>query len=453
MIRATLFITVAAAFIFASVWLVERPGYVILTWEGWQVNTKVSVLIFTTILFLLVFCFLYRIWLGLKRTPAAIIQARQRQKRIRGYKALTQGMVAVAAGDATEARRQAQKVNGLLGEPPLTKLLSAQAAQLNGDEKSAKIYFNEMLKRPETSFLGLRGLLMQAQRNGKNTEALELAGRAHTLKPKTPWILKTLFDLQLKEGEWRQALNTLDQAIKNKAFEQTQGKKLRTAVLLACSLKAEKEKKFNDAFSYAKKAQNERKDYLPAIVILARFMQKTGKTRAMENLIEETWGSTPHPLLAKYYADVPKAKDALSIVKRMENLREKNLDHSESRIALAQSLIEAKIWGAARTLLEELGLKEAPARVCRMMAKLEEGQNQDTQKAHYWWVRASDAAPDPTWVCDDCGSVPPAWTPVCSRCDAVGTFDWRTPEHKKPVSLAFNPEPEIIVPEYLRQKQ
>ena len=111
MIRATLFITVAAAFIFASVWLVERPGYVILTWEGWQVNTKVSVLIFTTILFLVVFCFLYRIWLGLKRTPAAIIQARQRQKRIRGYKALTQGMVAVAAGDATEARRQAQKVN------------------------------------------------------------------------------------------------------------------------------------------------------------------------------------------------------------------------------------------------------------------------------------------------------------------------------------------------------
>ena len=150
MIRATLFIFVASAFIFASVWLVERPGYVILTWEGWQVNTKVSVLIFITILFLVVFCFLYRIWFGLKRTPAAIIQARKRQKRSRGYKALTQGMVAVAAGDATEARRQAQKVNGLLGEPPLTKLLSAQAAQLNGDEESANSdsFSNELLDHP-----------------------------------------------------------------------------------------------------------------------------------------------------------------------------------------------------------------------------------------------------------------------------------------------------------------
>jgi len=452
MIRATLFILVAAAFIFAAVWLVERPGFVVFTWEGWQVSTKVSVLIFIIILGLAVFCFFYRIWLGLKRTPAAIIQTRQRRKRDRGYKALTQGMVAVAAGDAAEARRQAQKANGLLGEPPLTKLLSAQAAQLNGDEESAKIYFNEMLKRPETAFLGLRGLLMQAQRNGKNTEALELAERAHTLKPKTPWILATLFDLQLKEGEWRQALKTLDQAIKNKAFEQAQGKKLRTAVFLACSLEAEKEKNFTDALSYAKKARTERKDYLPAIVMLAGFMNKTGKTRAMENLIEETWGSTPHPLLARYYADVQKSKGALAIVKRMEDLRKKNLNHPESRIALAQSLIEAQIWGAARALLEGLGLEEVPARVCRMMAKLEEGQNQDMEKAHYWWVRASDAAPEPTWVCEDCGAVRPTWTPLCSRCDAVGTFDWRTPEHTKPVSLAFNPEPGVIVPELPKTK-
>ena len=125
---------------------------------------------------------------------------------------------------------------------------------------------------------------------------------------------------------------------------------------------------------------------------------------------------------------------------------------SESHIALAQSLIEAQIWGAARALLQGLGLEEVPARVCRMMAKLEEGQNQDMEKAHYWWVRASDAAPEPTWVCEDCGAVRPTWTPLCSRCDAVGTFDWRTPEHTKPVSLAFNPEPEVMVPELPKTK-
>jgi hypothetical protein len=43
-------------------------------------------------------------------------------------------MVAVAAGDAAEAGRQAKRADALLGDPPLTMLLSAQAAQLNGDD-------------------------------------------------------------------------------------------------------------------------------------------------------------------------------------------------------------------------------------------------------------------------------------------------------------------------------
>ena len=33
-------------------------------------------------------------------------------------------------------------------------LLSAQAAQLRGDEGAAARYFNNMLDRPETAFLG-----------------------------------------------------------------------------------------------------------------------------------------------------------------------------------------------------------------------------------------------------------------------------------------------------------
>ena len=44
--------------------------------------------------------------------------------------------------------------------------LAAQAAQLNGDELAARKYFTAMLDRPETRFLGLRGLLTQALKTG-----------------------------------------------------------------------------------------------------------------------------------------------------------------------------------------------------------------------------------------------------------------------------------------------
>src|SRR3546814_13347697 len=88
-------------------------------------------------------------------------------------------MVAVAAGDAQEAARWSRRADDLLEDPPLTLLLSAQAAQLNGDERAAEKYFNAMLEKPETRFLGLRGLLMPALPENDHRRALGFARQAH----------------------------------------------------------------------------------------------------------------------------------------------------------------------------------------------------------------------------------------------------------------------------------
>src|SRR5262249_1991532 len=74
-------------------------------------------------------------------------------------------------GGCGEAKRQAKIANNLLNDPPLTLLLAAQTAQLGGDEDAARRYFTAMLEKPETAFLGLRGLLMQAMKAGDRAEA------------------------------------------------------------------------------------------------------------------------------------------------------------------------------------------------------------------------------------------------------------------------------------------
>ena len=69
------------------------------------------------------------------------------------------------------------KAESLLGDPPLTMLLSAQAAQLSGDEKAAGKFFEAMAQQsePETRYLGLHGMLTQAMHDGDQEQALELA--------------------------------------------------------------------------------------------------------------------------------------------------------------------------------------------------------------------------------------------------------------------------------------
>src|SRR5208337_2920792 len=131
-----------------------------------------------------------------------------------GYRALTQGMVAVAAGEPREAQRFARRADLLLADPPLTLLLSAQAAQLDGDDAAAKKFFSAMLDRAETEFLGLRGLINQALRSGDRGTALYLAERAMVLRPNTGWVVESLFDLEVRQVRWEAAWKTLTQVAK-----------------------------------------------------------------------------------------------------------------------------------------------------------------------------------------------------------------------------------------------
>src|SRR5882724_3853420 len=158
MLRTLFFFLKLAVLLAVAVWLAERPGQVSLVWLGYRIDTSVGILLAAVLVLAVIVALLYRLWRFLVRSPRQIARARHDKRRREGYRALTQGMVAVAAGDA---QRQSKKAGLLLEEPPLTLLLAAQAAQLNGDEAAARRYFEAMLERPETSFLGVRGLLMQ----------------------------------------------------------------------------------------------------------------------------------------------------------------------------------------------------------------------------------------------------------------------------------------------------
>ena len=178
MIRAIFLLLLLAAFMLGAAWFADRPGQVAIEWEGWRLSTSVPVLLAAIAISAAIMALLYRCWSALVGAPRAFGRWRRERRRRQGYVALTQGMVAVAAGDPDEARRQARRADVLLSEPPLTMLLSAQAAQLNGDENAAGRYFTQMLERRETEFLGLRGLLIQAMRKGDHERAIALARRS-----------------------------------------------------------------------------------------------------------------------------------------------------------------------------------------------------------------------------------------------------------------------------------
>jgi HemY protein len=441
MIRFTLSIIVALAlFVAAAIWFSDRPGSVSIEWQGWLIEMSVGRFVLAAAIALAAALVLIGVLRLIGRAPGRIRESLRSSRRERGYRALTQGMVAVAAGDPDEANRQARRADVLLNEPPLTMLLSAQAAQLNGDEEAASRYFSAMLERPETAFLGVRGLLMQAQKNNDRRGALEYAEKAYRLQPKTPWVLNTMFDLQVAEGRWGAALSTLEEAVKRRAVTPEAARDRRAAVLLGCSGEAEATGDLDGALKFARRAHTLAPAFLPAVLRSAELLALAGKSRRATRMIQDAWGRTPHPDLARLYGDVDKVgSDPLKRVRRFERLLSFNAGHRESHIALAEAALAAELWGEARNHLEKAAGEDPPARVCRMMADLEERSGENPDAVRTWLLRASDAPPDAAWICADCGAAWGDWTPVCGNCQALGTLAWEPPARAPGHSLHLPP--------------
>ena len=447
MIRTLWFALKVAVLIALAYWLAERPGEVSVTWLGYRIDTSVGILLLALAVLIAIASVAYYIWRSLRRAPKAMGQGMQNSRRKRGYKALTQGMVAVAAGEADEAARHAKRADSLLDEPPLTMLLSAQAAQLNGDEAAAKRYFSAMLENPETRFLGLRGLLTQALREGDQAAALDYVRQAHSMRPRTPWVLNSLFDLSERGGDFASADRALSEAAKFKALPAPEAARKRAVVALERAQDAAREGNSAEALRQAREANKLAPDLVPAAQLLAEQLLAKGQRRKALKVLGKTWTLAPHPDLAALYlsaqagggggkAGISEA-EGLTRLKSLGALTAARPDHPESHLALARAALDARLWGEARRHLKraagpgklEDGLEgnDIGETVCRLMARLEERENDDREAAHAWLARAARAPKDPAWTCTACGAVSPAWSARCGACEGFDTLAWQPP--------------------------
>lgn len=427
--RALIFFFWIGLAIAVALFLADRPGRVEIVWGARIIETSVAVMLIVVAGLMLVAALLYRMWRALVTAPRRMAERRAAKRRARGYQALTQGMVAVAAGDPEAASRSARRADVLLNEPPLTLLLSAQAAQLSGDEGAATRYFRQMLEREETRFLGLRGLLTQALRAGDREEALRLAREARRLNPSSQWVLRSVFQLELEARDWRAAGDSLTRAARAKAIPAPEANKYRAALLLEQSRESDEADQPSEALALAEQAAKLDPDLAPATIRQATALARAGRTRKALKRIERAWARQPHPALAEAHAalDPPEA-DPVERVRRRERLLALAPDHPESRIAMAEAEMKAKLWGAARSRLTKLAEEHPGRRVFRMLADLELAEKNDARASRDWLARAEAAAPEDAWICTQCGSAANGWAALCPSCGAFDTIAWTSPK-------------------------
>lgn len=436
MIRIVAYLAAVVAVAAAAAWLAEQPGRVRIDWGDYAIETSPGILAAavaaaTTTALAAAFALRF-LWGG----PRRLARARQRRRERAGYRALTRGLVAAAAGDPKQARRLARRADLLLDEPPLTLLLSAQAAQLEGDDRAARTSFEAMLERPATAFLGLRGLLVQAERDGDTAAALDLAERAFALRPDTPWVLTALLELQTRTRRWSDALVTVRRALRQGAVEDAAARRRQAGLLFERARALREQGEAREALRAAEEARGVDAAFLPAALLAAGLAKEAGRGNAAARIIAEAWRHRPHPALGRLFVALDPDRSPPERLKRAETLAENNAGHPESHLLVARQALDARQWGTARRQLERAAENRPTGAVYRLMARLEEAERGDGAGVRRLLERASQAAPDPAWLCARCAGTSPAWSIACDRCGAFDSIDWGTPPRTDAEALA-----------------
>jgi HemY protein len=432
MTRIVSFLLVILAVAAGLDWLADRPGTIVVEWQGWVVETSVFR---AFILLMLAMGALLLLWSALRwlwSSPASVGRLLSRRRERRGLDALSSGMIAIGAGDRALATRYAGQARKSLPNEPLTHLLRAQTAQLVGDRATSRRIFEAMLASPDTEQLGLRGLYLEAQREGEREAQRQFAERALRLNSKLDWPIEALFDLQCRAGDWAGALDTLATGRRNNLIDKTIANR-RRAVLLTAQAQAAEDTEADKALLLSEEAHRLAPDLVPAAAIAGRILASRGNTPKAARVLLRTWRLSPHPDLAAAYAFARPGDSPRDRLNRVRHLARLTPHDAEGPIALAITAIDAREWDEARKALEPLLEGRLTQRVATLMARIESEQHGHAGRVREWLARAVNAPRDPVWTAD--GIVAERWAPVSPATGTLDAFRWRVPVEEKADAL------------------
>jgi HemY protein len=420
MLRVVAFLITAALLALGIAWFADRPGEIAITWLGYRIETSVLVGIFAVALLAAFIVIVWSIYRAILRSPDQVSLFFRHRRAVKGYLAITRGLIAIGAGDVVAARGSAGDAARLAPGDPLVLLLTAQAAQLQGDRAVAEQTFREMARREDTKVLGLRGLYIEAQRRNDLESARLFAEEAAKASPHVNWASQAVLDYRCTAGDWAGALVALD-AMKG-SLDKAMYRRQRAVLLTARAMALEATDR-DAARTFALDAVKLAPDLVPAAALAGRLLAEAGSVRKGGKILEAAWLAGPHPEIATAYGNLRSGDSARERRVRVKRLADKAPGYLESALALAQASLEVGDFAAARAALSD-HVAHPTRRVATLMAEIEEAEG-DIGRSREWMARAMRAAPDPAWTAD--GVVAEHWLPVSPASGRLDAFQWKVP--------------------------
>ncbi|WP_392336580.1 heme biosynthesis protein HemY [Loktanella salsilacus] len=434
LIKILIFVAIVTGLTWGAVQLMDVQGGANIAVAGYEITLNALQLVFAFA------ALIVAVWLGLKLLKlliavfhflngdeTAISRHFDRNRERKGFEALSEGLFALASGEGHLAMAKAKRADKYLDRPELTTLLTAQAAEMTGDTRTAETSYRKLLENDDTRFVGVRGLMHQKLAIGDTDTALGLARKAFEIKPKHEEIQNTLLKLQAEKSDWSGARETLGAKLKSGNLPRDVHKRRDAVLALSEARDILDEGQSMEAREAAIQANKLSPDLIPATVMAARAMIANSNPKGASRILAKTWGVNPHPDIAAAFAEIAPDEAPEARLKRFRTLTKQNPTHPETQMLLAELNIAAEHFPDAKRALGQLVTEDPTARSLTLMAAIERGEGADDAVVRGWLTRALTAPRGPQWICDNCQHIHATWTPVCTNCAAFDTLEWKRP--------------------------
>ncbi len=189
--------------------------------------------------------------------------------------------------------------------------------------------------------------------------------------------------MQSAAKDWSAASQTVAQQIKSGLLTGPEGNRKQAAYLAAQALTAEDGNR-TLALDLALKAHKLDPSLVPAAAVAARVLIAQASQRKAAKIIRETWTLSPHPDLAEIYGNMIAGDTPEGRYERVRELLRENRGGVEGAVALARAAVKAQRWDAAREALKPYVEDRPQARICALMADIEEAQGDKGGRANGW---------------------------------------------------------------------
>ena len=330
---------------FAAHFLLQDPGYVVISFRGYLVEMSVPVLV-ALILFLLVL-----IWMILKliRAPRRLGEAASRFRSGRSGQRLTKGMIEVAEGNFAKGERLLARTAHRSDAPLLNYLQAARAAHLLGHDDRRDNWLRQAYEQTPEAANAV--LLTQAEfqlDQDQFEQALATLRKLEENTPKHARALVLMGRLYYRLEDWSHLAELLPKLKKHAHMD--------PATLAEWSLRVHSEKLLQAAdgntvaIEWQAIPRADRKDDSLREIYFASLIRTGMHEKAEKELAQELKHNWRGPLVNLY--GLAEGPDTTRQLKRAETwLRDRGEDVN-LLLASARLCLRAELWGKARSYLE-----------------------------------------------------------------------------------------------------